>query len=139
MTIKCNIISQDRIVYQGDALMVDIPGAEGEMGILPNHAPLITLMQFGIIEVKTPAGDLHFTVAGGVVEVQPDEINILADAAEDVEEIDIHRAEAARARAEELMKTTPQMDAERYESLKSALKRSNMRIDAARRYRKTRG
>ncbi len=117
MTIRCNIISQDRIVYQGDALMVDIPGAEGEMGILPNHAPLITLLQFGVIEVKTPAGDLHFTVAGGVVEVQPDEINILADAAEDVEEIDIHRAEAARARAEELMKTTPQMDAERYESL----------------------
>jgi F-type H+-transporting ATPase subunit epsilon len=139
MTIRCNIISQDRIVYQGDALMVDIPGAEGEMGILPNHAPLITLMQFGIIEVKTPTEDLHFTVAGGVVEVQPDEINILADAAEDVEEIDIHRAEAARARAEELMKTTPQMDAERYESLKSALKRSNMRIDAARRYRKNRG
>jgi F-type H+-transporting ATPase subunit epsilon len=138
MTIKCNIISQDRIVYQGDALMVDIPGAEGEMGILPNHAPLITLMQFGIIEVKTPKEDLHFTVAGGVVEVQPDEINILADAAEDVEEIDIQRAEAARVRAEELMKTTPQMDAERYESLKSALKRSNMRIDAARRYRKTR-
>ncbi len=126
-------------MYQGDALMVDIPGAEGEMGILPNHAPLITLMQFGIIEVKTSAGDLHFTVAGGVVEVQPGEINILADAAEDVEEIDIQRAEAARARAEELMKTTPQMDAERYESLKSALKRSNMRIDAARRYRKTRG
>ncbi len=126
-------------MYQGDVLMVDIPGVEGEMGILPNHAPLITLMQFGIIEVKAPTGDLHFTVAGGVVEVQPDEINILADAAEDVEEIDIKRAEAARARAEELMKTTPQMDAERYESLKSALKRSNMRIDAARRYRKARG
>ncbi len=137
MTIRCNIISQDRIVYQGDALMVDIPGAEGEIGILPNHAPLLTLLQFGVIEVKTPDGDHHFTVAGGVVEVQPDEINILADSAEDVEEIDIHRAEAARARAEELMKTTPQMDAERYESLKSALKRSNMRIDAARRFRKS--
>jgi F-type H+-transporting ATPase subunit epsilon len=138
MTIKCNIISQDRIVYQGDALMVDLPGADGEMGILPNHAPLLTLLQFGVIEVKTPSELLHFTVSGGVVEVQPDEINILADAAENVEEIDINRAEAAKERAEELMKTTPQMDADRYESLKSALKRSSLRIDAARRYRKTR-
>jgi F-type H+-transporting ATPase subunit epsilon len=138
MTIRCNIISQDRIVYQGDALRVDLPGADGEMGILPNHAPLLTLLQFGVINVQSINGNLHFTVAGGVVEVQPDEINILADSAENVDEIDISRAQAAQARAEELMKTTPQMDAERYESLKAALKRSNLRIDAARRYRKSR-
>ena len=118
--------------------MVDIPGADGEMGILPNHAPLLTLLQYGVIEVKTTSSVMHFTVSGGVVEVQPDEINILADAAEDVEEIDMARAEAARLRAEELMKTTPEMDSERYESLKSALKRSNLRIDAARRYRQSR-
>jgi F-type H+-transporting ATPase subunit epsilon len=138
MTIRCNIISQDRIVYQGDALRVDLPGADGEMGILPNHAPLLTLLQFGVINVQTMNGNLHFTVAGGVVEVQPDEINVLADSAENVDEIDISRAQAAQARAEESMKTTPQMDAERYESLKAALKRSNLRIDAARRYRKSR-
>lgn len=138
MTIRCNIISQDRIVYQGDALRVDLPGADGEMGILPNHAPLLTLLQFGVINVQTINGNLLFTVAGGVVEVQPDEINVLADSAENVDEIDISRAQAAQARAEELMKTTPQMDAERYESLKAALKRSNLRIDAARRYRKSR-
>jgi F-type H+-transporting ATPase subunit epsilon len=116
MTIRCNIISQDRIVYQGDALRVDLPGADGEMGILPNHAPLLTLLQFGVINVQTINGNLHFTVAGGVVEVQPDEINVLADSAENVDDIDISRAQAAQARAEELMKTTPQMDAERYEA-----------------------
>jgi F-type H+-transporting ATPase subunit epsilon len=138
MTIRCNIISQDRIVYQGDALRVDLPGADGEMGILPNHAPLLTVLQYGVIDVQTINENLHFTVAGGVVEVQPDEINVLADSAENVDEIDISRAQAAQARAEELMKTTPQMDAERYESLKAALKRSNLRIDAARRYRKSR-
>lgn len=138
MTIRCNIISQDRIVYQGDALRIDLPGADGEMGILPNHAPLLTLLQCGVIILKTPSGDLHFTVAGGVVEVQPDEVNILADAAEDVDEIDIIRAEAAKERAEELMKITPQMEADQYESLKAALKRSSTRIDAARRYRKAR-
>jgi F-type H+-transporting ATPase subunit epsilon len=137
MTIRCEIVSQDRIVYQGEAQMVTLPGAEGEMGILPNHSPLLTLLQFGVIEVKTSAGDLHFTVSGGVVEVQPDQVTILADAAENVEEIDIARAEAAKDRAEALMKTTPQMDAERYESLKAALQKSNLRIDAARRYRQS--
>jgi F-type H+-transporting ATPase subunit epsilon len=137
MTIRCEIVSQDRIVYQGDAQMVNLPGADGEMGILPNHSPLLTLLQFGVIDVKTNTGDLHFTVSGGVVEVQPDQVTILADAAENVEEIDIARAEAAKARAESLMKTTPQMDAERYESLKAALQKSNLRIDAARRYRQS--
>lgn len=137
MTIRCEIVSQDRIVYQGEAQMVNLPGADGEMGILPNHSPLLTLLQFGVIDVKTSTGDLHFTVSGGVVEVQPDQVTILADAAENVEEIDIARAEAAKARAESLMKTTPQMDADRYESLKAALQKSNMRIDAARRYRQS--
>lgn len=137
MTIRCEIVSQDRIVYQGEAQMVNLPGADGEMGILPNHSPLLTLLQFGVIDVKTSNGDLHFTVSGGVVEVQPDQVTILADAAENVEEIDIARAEAAKARAESLMKTTPQMDAERYESLKAALQKSNLRIDAARRYRQS--
>jgi len=137
MTIHCEIVSQDRIVYQGEALMVNLPGADGEMGILPDHAPLLTLLQFGVIEVKTQSEVFHFTVSGGVVEVQPDQVTILADAAENVEEIDIARAEAAKVRAEALMKTTPQMDAERYESLKSALQKSNLRIDAARRYRQS--
>jgi F-type H+-transporting ATPase subunit epsilon len=137
MTIRCEIVSQDRIVYQGEAQMVNLPGADGEMGILPNHSPLLTLLQFGVIDVKTSTGYLHFTVSGGVVEVQPDQVTILADAAENVEEIDIARAEAAKARAESLMKTTPQMDAERYESLKAALQKSNLRIDAARRYRQS--
>jgi F-type H+-transporting ATPase subunit epsilon len=137
MTIRCEIVSQDRIVYQGEAQMVNLPGADGEMGILPNHSPLLTLLQFGVIVVKTSTGDLHFTVSGGVVEVQPDQVTILADAAENVEEIDIARAEAAKTRAESLMKTTPQMDAERYESLKAALQKSNLRIDAARRYRQS--
>jgi F-type H+-transporting ATPase subunit epsilon len=136
MTIQCNIISQDRIVYQGAADIVEIPGSDGEMGILPEHSPLITTMQYGVIEVKKGNEVLHFTVAGGVVEVLPDQITILADAAENVEEIDLARAEAAMQRAETLMKSTPHIEPARYESLIASLKKSHLRINAARKYRK---
>ncbi len=101
MTIRCEIVSQDRIVFQGDADMVLLPGTEGEMGILPHHAPLLTTLKYGIIRVRSQGQETVFTVSGGIAEIQPDIITVLADAAENVEEIDIQRAEAARKRAEE--------------------------------------
>lgn len=137
MPIKCEIISQDRVVYQGDVDMVVIPGQAGQMGILPRHAPVLTSLKFGIITVKKDKEiEEHFTVAGGIAEVLPDQVTILADAAENVEEIDIERAVTARQRAEEVLKTTLQSDVDRYLRVSSALKRSNLRIDAARKYQK---
>lgn len=137
MPIRCEIVSQDRVVYQGDVDICVIPGAEGVMGILPNHAPLLTVLKFGVITVRTKTDEEYFTVAGGVVEVQPDQITILADAAENVEEIDIQRAETARKRAEEMLARAVPQDADAYLSLQSALRRSTLRIDAARRYRQS--
>ena len=87
MTIKCEIVSQDRIVFQGDVDMVVLPGAAGEMGILPHHSPVLSVLNYGIITVKKSGKEEHFTVAGGVAEVQPDQVTVLADAAENVEEI----------------------------------------------------
>ena len=140
MPIRCEIVSQDRLVYQGDAEMVLIPGADGIMGVLPKHASVLTTLKFGIITVKEgkEQEDLHFTVAGGVAEVQPDLVTILADAAEDVESIDIQRAEAAKQRAEEILQTG-MMDksGDEYFALQTALKRSQLRLDAVRRYRQS--
>ncbi|MEM5776719.1 MAG: ATP synthase F1 subunit epsilon, partial [Anaerolineaceae bacterium] len=96
MPIRCEIISQDRTVFKGNVDIVTLPGADGEMGILPDHSPLLTLLKFGIISVRTGREAEHFTVAGGIAEVQPDQVTILADAAENVEEIDLQRAENAR-------------------------------------------
>ncbi len=134
MPIRCEIVSQDRIVYQGDPDMVVLPGAAGEMGILPNHAPILSVLQFGIIRVKTKGEEQYFTVSGGVVEVQPDQVTILADSAENVAEIDIQRAEQARKRAEESLKAGVGKDTDTYLKIQAALKRSNLRLDAARRY-----
>ena len=135
MTIKCEIVSQDRLVFQGDVDMVVLPGAAGEMGILPHHSPVLSVLNYGIITVKQSGREEHFTVAGGVAEVQPDQVTVLADAAENVEEIDVQRAILARQRAEEHLKELQTMDKDRYMVMLSALKRSNLRLQAANKYR----
>jgi F-type H+-transporting ATPase subunit epsilon len=136
MPIRCEIVSQDRLVFQGEADLVLLPGADGEMGILPRHAPLLTTLKYGIIKVRSQGQETIFTVAGGIAEVQPEIITILADAAENVEEIDIARAEAARQRAIDLLAKGFPEGSDAYRDLGSALRRSNLRLDAVKRYRR---
>ena len=135
MTIRCEIVSQDRTVYQGEADIVVLPGVEGEMGILPHHAPLLTTLKYGVIKVRSGKAEQVFSVAGGVAEVQPDLVTVLADAAENVEEIDVARAEAARRRAEEILAQGLPPDSDAYLNMEAALRRSNLRLDVAKRYR----
>src|SRR3990172_3182278 len=101
MTIRCEIVSQDRTVFQGDVDMVILPAATGEMGALPHHAPVLALLKYGVIKVRHGGKENLFTVAGGIAEIEPSMVTVLADAAENVEEIDIVRAQAAKKRAEE--------------------------------------
>jgi F-type H+-transporting ATPase subunit epsilon len=137
MPIRCEIVSQDRMVFAGDADIVVLPGTDGEMGILPHHAPLLTTLKIGIIKVRSGGKEEIFTVAGGVAEVQPDIVTILADAAENVEEIDVARAEAARKRAEEILAKGVPPDTDSYLKMEAALRKSNLRLDAVKRYRHT--
>ena len=135
MPIRVEIVSQDRMVFQGEADIIVLPGEMGEMGILPNHAPLLSNLKFGILRVRYQENEEIFTIAGGVVEVQPEIVTVLADAAENVLEIDTARAEAARRRAEEYLKAGPPPDTDAYLAMEAALRRSNLRLDAVRRYR----
>jgi len=138
MTIRCEIVSQDRIVFTGDVDIVVLPGASGEMGILPKHAPVLTTLKFGVIKVRKAGQEEVFSVAGGVAEVQPDIVTVLADrGSEKIEEIDIDRAEAAKKRAEEYLAKGPAADPDRYLIMEAALRRANLRLDLVRRYRKS--
>lgn len=137
MPIRCEIVSQDRMVFEGDVDIVVLPGAAGEMGVLPHHAPLLTTLKYGFIKVRQQGREKVFTVAGGVAEVQPDVVTVLADAAENVEEIDVNRAAAAKKRAEEMLAKGPPPDTDAYLAIEAALRRSTLRLDAARRFRKT--
>jgi len=136
MTIRCEIVSQDRLVYEGDVDIVVVPGIEGEMGILPDHAPLLSILDYGVVRVRTDNQEEVFTVTGGLVEIQPEIVTVLADAAENVSEIDVARAEEARKRAEELIADGPaEGDLDKYLAIEAALRRSNLRLNAIKRYR----
>ncbi|MEA3439332.1 MAG: ATP synthase F1 subunit epsilon [Chloroflexota bacterium] len=136
MTIRCEIVSQDRMVFEGDVDIVIAPGELGEIGILPNHAPLLSTLTFGILRVRRGGEEEVFTIAGGIVEVQPDIVTVLANAAENIAEIDIARAEEARTRAEEYLENGPPPDTDTYLAMEAALRRSNLRLNAVMRYRR---
>lgn len=138
MTIRCEIVSQDRTVFQGEVDMVVLPGAAGEMGILPHHAPVLAMLKYGVIKIRKDGKEELFAVAGGLAEVQPDIVTILADAAENVKDIDITRAQAAKKRAEDALTNLKPEDHDAYLRMEAALRRSNLRLDVVRRYRKTR-
>ena len=138
MTIRCEIVSQDRTVFQDDVDSIVLPGAAGEMGILPHHAPVLTTLKYGVIKVRRGGSEELFAVAGGVAEVQPTIVTVLADAAENVEEIDVIRAKAAKKRAEDaLANLSPDADQNAFLVMEAALRRSNLRLDVVRRYRKS--
>ena len=132
MPLKLEIVTQERRVYLADDVeMVIAPGSEGELGILPRHAPLITSLEEGVMRVKRAAGrEDVLAIHGGFMEVLPDQVTVLADAAERAEEIDLARAEEARQRAEELMKQRRE-DKVDYARAETVLRRSLVRLKAA--------
>ncbi len=126
-TIRLDFVSQDHAAFSGDVWEIIAPGSEGQLGILPKHAPLMTILTPGEVIVKREGqDDLYFVVSGGWMEVRPDKVTILARTAELPEEIDVTRAEAARARAEQLLADRgPEVDTAR---AMYALRRSLIRL-----------
>lgn len=111
MPIHVEIVTQERVILdEPNADMVILPGSEGVLGVLPRHTPLLTTLDFGELRVKKGGTEQVFAVYGGVVEVRPDKVVILADMAESAEEIDLELVEAARRRAEEMMRKGPPPD-----------------------------
>lgn len=99
-TFLLEVVTPERIVYSEQAEMVVVKGAEGELGILPNHIPLVTPLKIAPVRVKTGGKEQLIAVHGGFMEVRKDKVVILAESAELPEEIDIDRARAAKERAE---------------------------------------
>ena len=105
MPLKVEIVSQEGPVFSlNDADMVILPGSEGEMAILPRHAALLTTLAYGELRVRRGNAEESLVVYGGVVEVHPDGVRVLADTADFSHEIDLAKAQAARANAERLQK-----------------------------------
>jgi ATP synthase, F1 epsilon subunit (delta in mitochondria) len=99
-TLLLEVVTPERIVYSEQADMVVVKGAEGELGILPNHIPLVTPLKIAPVRVKSGSKEQLIAVHGGFMEVRKDKVVILAESAELPEEIDIDRARSAKERAE---------------------------------------
>lgn len=120
------IVTPTRLVYSGEARHVRIPGVEGSFGVLDRHAPFLTALQIGGIKVESSKGTRSFATSGGIVEVLPHAVTILAETADEAGEIDLARAEAAKERAKRrLRERTPDVDLDR---ARRALSRATNRI-----------
>ena len=103
MPIRCEIVSQDRLVYEGDVDMVVVPGTLGEMGILPGHAPLLSALELGVIRVKKDQEEEVFTVTGGFIVSPPGNVTIIGEAAGKVEKIEFETAPQGVGRGERML------------------------------------
>ena len=131
-TMQLDIVTVERQVISEQVDYISAPGVDGVLGILPRHAPLLTALAPGELRYRKGPDEFAFAVGGGFMQVRPDHVTVLADSAEHAEEIDEQRADAARKRAEDLLKERPHSDAEAA-LVEQALRRAQVRLRVARR------
>lgn len=135
--LKVEIITAERLVYEADQVdEVIVPGAEGELAILPRHAALITLLGSGELLVRKDGDEEALALAGGFMEVSENEVRILSDIAEREEEIDIEKAREARDKAQAELEEASE---EQYAAIQAALQASLLRLRVAERRRRRGG
>ena len=135
-TIRCDIVSAEKEIFHGDVQMVVASGEMGELGITPRHAPLITRLKPGFVRVTLPAGEQQeFYISGGILEVQPQVVTVLADTAERADALDEAKARAAKEEAERLL--AGRGDAKGLEEAQQQLMQASAQLAALERLRKT--
>jgi len=128
-TFELEIVTPEKLVVKDVAEEAQIPGKDGYLGILPGHAPLITELAVGEITYRIGGMSKHISVAWGFAEVLPNKTTILAETAERPDEIDVNRAERAKERCENELKSPP-ADID-YDAVQAALQRAETRLDVA--------
>lgn len=133
MPLHLDIVTPERRLYTGDVDEVVLPGSEGELGILPHHAPLVSLLGSGVLRLKRGGEEEAFAIFGGFLQVRPDRVMVLAETADMASEIDLERAQRARREAERVVEAglTEPADLAR---ARAALQRALIRIRVAERH-----
>jgi F-type H+-transporting ATPase subunit epsilon len=134
-TFRLEIVTAERMIFSDDVSAVIAWGVEGQLGILPHHAPLMTMLQPGDLMIRKDKEEEYLAISGGFLEVRPDKVIILADACEHIDEIDIARAEEAKKRAQETLKTAAPLTIDTA-AAEAALRRSLARIKVAEKKRR---
>lgn len=129
-SINLQIVTIEKKIFDEKVDFVSLPTKMGEVGILPNHVPLVISLAEGKIKIEKNKEISDLTCTGGFAQIQPDKVIVLTDAAEHAEEIDVARAEEAKRQAEETMKKKA-VDEPQYKEAAAALRRSLLRINVA--------
>ncbi len=138
MPIKLEIVTVERVLFSEDVDMVIAPGTEGVMGILPNHASLLTALNYGELVVrKQGEDDQSFAIGGGFMEVLPNKVTVLADVAEHADEINVQRAQEARDRVKDII-DSGNLSVDDMVRAEAAIRRAMIRIKVGRKRRKQR-
>ena len=105
MPLQLEIVTPERLAYSDTVDAVQLPGAEGEMGVLPNHAPLLATLGVGALRIRKGGEEELFAIAGGFVQVRPDKVVVMAETADMASEIDLEKAQEARREAEKALES----------------------------------
>jgi len=105
MPIQLEIVTPEKLAYQGEVDSVQLPGSEGELGVLPHHAPLVSTLGAGELRLRKGSEDEFFAIVGGFLQVLPDKVVVMAETADMASEIDLERAQEARRKAEQALES----------------------------------
>ena len=133
MPLLLEIVTPERLAYSDTVDSVQLPGSEGELGVLPHHAPLVSMLGVGELRIRKGGQEESFAIAGGFLQVRPDRVVVMAETADMASEIDLERAQEARREAERTLEGAAQTDAVDLSAARAALQTALLRIRVAER------
>ena len=136
MKINLQILTPEKVAYTDKVDQISVPTREGEITILPNHIPLVSLMAHGELVIKNDSKEIPMAVWGGFVEVRPDEVVVMTDVAERAEEIDEQKAEEARQKAENTLKEKDRLSDVAFTDAAAILEKSLTRLRVVKKYKR---
>ena len=133
MPLLLEIVTPERLAYSDTVDSVQLPGVEGELGVLPHHAPLVTMLGIGELRIRKGGAEESFAIVGGFLQVRPDRVVVMAETADMASEIDLEKAHEARREAERALEGTAPTDAVDLAAARASLQQALLRVRVAER------
>jgi F-type H+-transporting ATPase subunit epsilon len=133
MPLLLEIVTPDRLASSDTVDSVQLPGVEGELGVLPHHAPLVSMLGVGELRIRKGGAEESFAIVGGFLQVRPDKVVVMAETADMASEIDLDKAQHARREAEQALEGGARTDAVDLAAARAALQHALLRIRVAER------
>jgi F-type H+-transporting ATPase subunit epsilon len=133
MPLLLEIVTPERLAYSDTVDSVNLPGIEGELGVLPHHAPLVSMLGVGELRIRKGGSEESFAIVGGFLQVRPDKVVVMAETADMASEIDLEKAQQARREAEQALEGAGRAEAVDLSAARAALQQALLRIRVAER------